>query len=110
MLLPDWAWIVVLIIIYLLGVFIVQPLMIARSCPKVIKIFRQNSAVGEKGAKFVDELGLQSRGFVERMWRPKDHKPRALQLLMQINVVRLTDDGKIYLSEPDLAKTRWANC
>ena len=110
MVLPDWAFIVILIIIFLLAVFVVQPLMIARHCPKVIKIFRQQSAVGGKNAKFVDELGLQQRGFVERMWRGRDYKPRALQLLMQINVVRVTDEGKIYLSEPDLAKTRWSKC
>jgi hypothetical protein len=110
MAIPDWAFIVLLILIFLLTVFVIQPLIIARHCPKVIKIFRDHSAVGEKNAKFIDELGLQQRGFVERMWRGRDYKPRALQLLMQINVIRVTDEGKIYLSEPDLAKTKWGNC
>lgn len=105
--LPDWAIIIILIIIFLAVMFILPQFMIARAVPKVIKVFRKYNAVGTKNAKFVDELGLQQRGFIERMWRPRDYKPRALQLLMHINVVQLTDEGKIYISEPDLAKTRW---
>ena len=108
--LPDWVLIIVLIIIFLLAIFVIKPLLIARQCPKVIKILREHSAIGEKNAQFINQLGLQKRGFAERICQGKDYKHLALQLLMQINAVLITDEGKIYLSEPDLAKTRWNKC
>ena len=110
MVLPDWAIITILIIILLVVMFVLPQFMIARSVPKVIKIFRNYNALGAQNAKFIDELGLQQRGLIERMWRTRDYKPRALQLLIHFNIVQMTDDGKIYLSEPELAKTKWNNC
>lgn len=105
----DWVIIAILIIVFLLVMFILPQLMIARSAPKVIKIFRKYNAVGIKNAKFVDELGLQQKGMIDRMMRPRDYKPRALQFLIQVNVIQMTDDGKVYLSEENLAKTRWSH-
>ena len=105
----DWAIIAVLIIVFLVAMFVLPQLLIARAIPKVIKIFRKNYAVGVKNAKTVEELKLQPKGLVDRMMRPRDYKPRALQFLMHINVVQMTDDGRVYLSEENLARTRWSN-
>jgi hypothetical protein len=105
----DWALIIVMIIAVLALMFILPQYMIARACPRVIKIFRKNSAVGIKNAKSVDELGLRPPGLIDRMMKLRDYKPRAMQLLMQINVVQMTEEGKVYLSEQDLLKTRWSN-
>jgi hypothetical protein len=106
----DWLIIVILIILFLVVLLVLPQLMIARAVPKVIKIFRKGNAVGIKNAKAVAELGLQPKGITERMMRPRDYKPRALQLLIQLNIVQMTEDGKVYLSEEMLANTRWRNC
>ncbi len=106
----DWIIIAILILVFLAAMFIMPQLMIARAVPKVIKIFRKKDAVGIRNAKAVEELGLQSRGLIERMWRPRDYKPRALQFLIQVNVIQMTEEGKCYLSEEMLSKTRWSNC
>jgi hypothetical protein len=105
----DWIIVAGLIILFLLVVFFVPQLMVAMAAPKVIKIFRKCNAVGPKNARTAAELGLQPPGMIARMMKPRDYKPRALQLLMHINVVQMTDDGKVYLSEQDLQKTRWNN-
>lgn len=41
---------------------------------------------------------------LERMMRRRDYKPQALDALMQIGVVKVTEDGKLYLSEEKLAE------
>jgi hypothetical protein len=105
----DWIIVAGLIILFLLVIFIVPQLMIAIAAPKVIKIFRNKNAVGPKNAMTAADLGLQPPSMIARMMKPRDYKPRALQLLMHINVVQMTDDGKIYLSEQELQKTRWNN-
>ena len=105
----DWAIIAILIIVFLLAMFVLPQFMIARTIPKVIKVFREHHALNAKSAKFVDELGLQQKSLIDRMMRPRDYKPRALQFLMQMNVIQMTDDGKIYLDEAKLSMTRWSN-
>jgi len=45
----------------------------------------------------------------QRMWKPRDYKPRALQLLLNANIVQMTPDGKLYLAEENLAATKWSN-
>jgi hypothetical protein len=98
-----------MIIFVLAAMFFIPQFMTAMACPKVIKIFRKFNAVGPGNAKFVDELGLKPPSFLDRMMKLRDYKPKALQLLMHINVVQMTEDGKLYLSEQDLTKTRWSN-
>ena len=106
----DWAIIIILIILFLLAIFVLPQLMIGRAVPKVIKIFRNRNAVGIKNAKSIEELGLQPKSMVERMMRLRDYKPRALDFLIQVGVVQMTEEGKVYLSEEMLANTRWRNC
>jgi hypothetical protein len=101
--------IIVLVLILLLAMFVLPQFFIRRAIKKVIRILRENNAVGARNAKFVDELGLQSKGMLENLMRPRDYKPRALQLLISSNIVQMTDDSKVYLSEENLAATRWYN-
>jgi hypothetical protein len=68
----------------------------------VIKIFRQNSALDKKTAKTLDELGLRPRGFVEGMFHTRDFKPYALDALVKAEVVKSTEDGRLYLNEEKL--------
>ncbi len=105
----DWAIIIGMVIVLLAAMIFLPQLMIAMACPKVIKIFRKHGALDSTNAKFVDELGLKPPSFIDRMMKLRDYKPKALQLLMHINVVQMTDDGRLYLSEQELSKTRWAN-
>lgn len=101
-------FIVILVVLFMIGVLVLPQLMVLRAIPSVIRIFRQHNAVDIKSAKTVNELGLAPRGLVERMWKPRDHKPRALQALMGANIVQMTEDGRVYLSRENLAATRWS--
>ena len=101
--------IIVLVLILLLAMFVLPQFFIGRAIKKVIRIMRDNNAVGARHAKFADEMGLQPKGMLENLMRPRDYKPRALQFLISANIVQMTDEGKIYLSEENLAATKWYN-
>ena len=105
----DTVIIVIMILILLVAFFVLPSLMIAMAVPRVIKVFRKKDAVGIINAKAVEELGLHPRSFMQRMMKVRDHKPRALQFLIQINVVQVTDEGNVYLCEDMLAQTKWRN-
>jgi hypothetical protein len=68
----------------------------------VILRFRRKGAISPAKATTLYELGLEQRDFLHRMGRTRDYKPQALRLLSQKNVVRATEDGRVYLSEDEL--------
>ncbi len=96
-------------IAFILVVFFVPQWILVRNIPKVIRIFRKFNAVNPKTALTIEELGLKPKPMLERMFRRRDHKPRALQFMLRVALVEVTEDGKLYLDEEKLAQTRWRN-
>jgi len=103
----DTLMVIVLVIVFVVVALVLPQFLVMRSAPKVIRIFRQKNAVGEKNAKAIEELGLKQRSMIESVLRRRDYKPRALQLLISTNIVQMTEDGKLYLDEENLAMTKW---
>ena len=103
----DTLMVIILIIVFIVVALVLPQFLVMRSVPKVIRIFRQNNAVGAKNAKPIEELGLKQRSVIENMLRRRDYKPRSLQLLISANIVQMTEDGKLYLDEESLSMTRW---
>jgi len=103
----DTLMVIVLVIVFIVVLLVLPQFLVMRTAPKVIRIFRQNNAVGAKNAKTIEELGLKQRSIIENMLRRRDYKPRALQLLISADIVQMTEDGKLYLDEESLSMTRW---
>jgi len=94
--------IVVLIILMILALFVIPQWRVSRSIREVIRIFRAQNAVSSKTARTIDELGLRPRGIMEGMLRGRDYKPHALQSMIKAEIIQVTEDGKLYLSEDKL--------
>ena len=101
----DIALVVILVVVLLLISLVVPQLLVRRAIPSVIRIFRQYNAVGIKNAKAIDELGLAPKGMFGGSIR-RDYKPRALDVLIRAEIVQMTEDGKVYLSEEKLMGTK----
>ena len=91
------------------ALLVVPRLIMLRTIPKVIAIFRKTGAVGVDNARSHEELGLAPKGVLDRMLRTRDYKPRALKLLIGADIVQIDSVGKLYLSEAKLAETRWSH-
>ncbi len=98
-----------LAIAFILVVFFVPQWILIRNIPKVIRIFRNFNAVNPKTARTLEEMGLKPKPMLERMFRRRDHKPRALQFMLRVAIIEVTEDGKLYLDEEKLSQTRWHN-
>jgi hypothetical protein len=105
----DVLFIILMILLFIVVVIFVPQWMLSRNVPKVIRIFRQQNAVGERNAKTIEELGLQSKSMFQRMFNRRDYKPQALQFLLRTTVVEMTEEGKVYLNEETLIQTKWRN-
>ncbi|MBN1631440.1 MAG: hypothetical protein JW990_16905 [Thermoleophilia bacterium] len=80
----------------------IQSLLVKKAVRTVIARFRAKGAISPKKATSLYELGLEPADFLHRIGRTRDYKPQAMRLLVQKNVIRGTEDGKVYLSEDEL--------
>jgi len=101
----DVLFIILIVLLAALAFITIPPLLIRRAISSVIQIFRQHSATDVKSARTIDELGLGPRPMAKRIFRRRDYKPQALQILMRAEVVQMTEDDKLYLSEEKLASS-----
>ena len=83
-------------------------LLINRAIRSVIRIFRESGAVSVDNASSIDELGLNPKPMIKRLLGTRDYKPHALRVLMNADIVKVDEDGNLYLSEEQLLKSRWS--
>lgn len=98
-------FILLIVMLAILGFFVLPRVRIRRAVNQVMAIFERSNALDVRSAKTADELGLRPRTFLDGMLRMRDFKPYALQILMQTEVVRQTDGGRLYLAQDRLPAT-----
>ena len=98
-----------MIAVALLAMFVYPQWRLKRNIPKVIRIFRERSAIGIKNAKTIDELRLRPRGMMQQMFRRRDYKQYALTALMRADIIQMTEDERLYLSEEKLSESRFGS-
>ena len=95
--------IVILMIVLCIGLVIgITTFMTKRAMFQVIRILKFSGAVNTEGAKTITELRLNPPPLRERLMKMRDYKPKALQLLLSLEVVQYSEDGRIFLSESKL--------
>ena len=94
--------IVLIIVLALLALFVIPQWRLRRAIRQVIRILREHNAIDIKNAKMVDELGLRPRRMLEGMFKGRDYKKYALSALMKAEIIQITEDGRLYLSEDKL--------
>jgi hypothetical protein len=103
----DTTIIIILVVLMLFLMFILPQLLLRRAIPSVIRIFRQGKAVGAENAKTVEELGLKPKSMTQAIFKGREYKITALEVLRNANVIQSTEDGKLYLSEENLSNSKW---
>jgi hypothetical protein len=95
---------ILIIVLLLVFGYLGSNFLTKRALRAVIKMFRDHNALTPETAQFADELGVKNRGmFVMRGLR--DYKPAALQFLMKHEIVKATDEGKLFLSEAAIGQS-----
>jgi hypothetical protein len=87
-----------------LAFFVIPRWLMRRAARQVIKIFRKQNATDGKTARTIDELGLRPPGMLQKLGRRRDYKPQALNVMLQMGIVQVTEEGRLYLSEAKLAE------
>jgi hypothetical protein len=98
----------IVLIILLLGLsLLVSRFLMKRAVYDVIRRFKTTDTMDPRTAKAAEELGIKRQGLLSfKVLR--DYKPMALQTLMRAEVIRATEEGKLYLHEETLMQTNLA--
>ena len=94
---------ILMVIVIGVAMFVVPRWRVSRATTEVIQVFQEHNATNIKNAKTSDELGFKQRGMLDGIFTRRDYKPYALSGLMRAEIVQVTEDGKLYLSEEKLA-------
>jgi hypothetical protein len=97
----------VLAVVLMLGalavVMIYVPRLLLRKATRdVVALFRGRDATSPSSATTLEQLGIVQRSRLERLTRLRDYRPYAVRLLTNTNVIRTTEEGRMYLSEETL--------
>lgn len=98
-------FIIAMIALAFLGLFVIPRFMLRRALGRVIATFRRLNATTINSARTIEELGMRPRGMIDGMFRGRDYRPYALDMLRRADVVQTTEDGRLYLSEDRLMVT-----
>jgi hypothetical protein len=97
---------ILILILLIIVALAISNFMMRRAIMKVIRILREGDALTPETARTAEELGIKRNLLLQlKIWR--DFKPAALNLLITANVVLMTEDGRIFLSEENLSRTRF---
>ena len=93
-----------LIVIAGLAMFVYPQWRLRRAIPQVIRIFRDHNAIGIKNAKAAEELGLGPKGMIGQLFNRRDYKQYAVNTLIQVEIIQVTEDGKLFMSQEKLTE------
>jgi hypothetical protein len=99
------AFIIIILALVLMGTsgIFFMSLIYRRAVKDLFMIFREAKAFSPETARFVDELGIKGRSLLSFSVM-RDYRPQILQMLIKENIVHMTEEGKLFLSEQTLAK------
>lgn len=104
--------ILLLMVIALIGLgYLLMRFLMNRALRQVISTFKKKEALSPENAKTGDELGLKSTSetrLIDGIFKPRDYKPYVFDSLLQAEIIRMTGDGKFYLSEDTLLSSNLA--
>jgi len=79
-----------------------------RAVRTIISRFREAKALEPESAKLPDEIGLNFTYQPSNFFTGSDPMQSALNSLQDASVIQRTHEGKLYLSEANLASSKWA--
>ena len=95
----ETLFIIVIILLMIITWLLLPQLLYRRAINNVVKVFTKYNCFSSETAKTPRDLGLAQRGWIQNLGRTRDYKPRALQMLIDYEIVRKTADDRVYLDK-----------
>ncbi|MFC2006905.1 hypothetical protein ACFLUQ_01940 [Chloroflexota bacterium] len=100
----DVLLLVSMLALFALVLFVILPWKLRRAMNRLVETFRQLNATTPQNAIAEEKLRIARNGPFNV--RAKDYKRDALNVLIRAEIVQMTEDNKLYLSEERLKNTK----
>ncbi len=100
-------FIILIVILFILAAIFLPYWLVMRAVPKVIRAFRKQNAIGKQNAMTIEELKLKPKSLFRRVLSRRDYRQQALQFLIRVKIVDITEEGKYFLNEEKLMLSKW---
>ena len=97
---------VLMVVLFLVAIIAIPQWMVKRAMRQVIGLLREHNATSAENARALDELGFKPRGIMQNALRGRDYKPYAVDIMVRAQVIQITEDGRLYLSEEKLSSSK----
>jgi hypothetical protein len=98
---------ILLTVLVLVVVFVLPQILLRNAVSSILRVFRKNKAIDAQSARTIDELGLRPKSMAQAIFRGTQYKTTALMMLRNAGIIETTEDGKLYLSEDNLSRSRY---
>jgi len=102
---PLVVFLIALVALFILGSWVIPYYRIKHATLDVVAIFQQHGAISEKTARWPHEIGLGIPTTRRTLFRTRDYKSQATDVLIRAGLLAVCDDGKIFLVLENLAKS-----
>jgi flagellar basal body-associated protein FliL len=102
----SWIFVILLLVLFFVAIFAIPQWMLKRAMRQVIRILREHNATNTENAKTLEELGFKPRGITQNMLRGRDYKPYAVDVMVKAQIIQVTEDARLYLSEERLSTSK----
>jgi len=101
------ALIIIILVMILMGAsgIYLMGLLYRRTVKNLFMIFRNAKAFSPETARFLDELPIARRSLLS-FSVARDYTPQILQMLIKENIINITEEGRLFLSEEALTGHR----
>jgi Na+-transporting methylmalonyl-CoA/oxaloacetate decarboxylase gamma subunit len=100
-------FILILVVLFILAFFVIPRWRMRRAIRQVVDIFRKDDTTRPSTAKTLEQLGLRLESGVSlSLFRRRDYKIYALDMLIRAEAIKPLEDGRLYLSEERLLELR----
>ena len=96
--------IILVFVLFIFSAFLLSRFLLKRAIRQIIRKLRQYNALDASKAMFADDIGIKKPSIIAFRGL-RDYKPMAMDIMIRANIIRVTDDGRIYLSEETLSQT-----
>jgi len=99
--------IILLAVLVIVIVFVLPQVFLRMAISSVIRTFRENRALSPESARSLDELGLRPKSMLKAVFSGMQYRGTALMVLRNAQIIELTEDRKLYLSEENLSRSKY---
>jgi hypothetical protein len=103
--------VIILIVVVLIVWIIFGPnWLIYRAMKKVVKALKKRNSWDQASSSWAEQIGIKKEPLWSAMFKARDYRPRALQQLVQLEIIIQTPEGKYFLNRAKLEESRLRDC